>query len=88
MSFPIGLLSSPIHHTGSSLVQLQQMAKPAKATGKEETHEENIDGKLHHVLVPFVPATFYANYANHVAKQLYLSPLSFRSLKTGSMVPF
>ncbi|KAJ9050756.1 hypothetical protein DSO57_1039751 [Entomophthora muscae] len=36
---------------------------------------ENIDGKLRQVLVPFVPATFYANYATHVAKLLYLSPL-------------
>ncbi|KAJ9078929.1 hypothetical protein DSO57_1001680 [Entomophthora muscae] len=38
-----------------------RMAKPAEAAGKEET--QKIDGELCQVLVPFVPATLYANYA-------------------------
>ncbi|KAJ9057866.1 hypothetical protein DSO57_1018470 [Entomophthora muscae] len=49
-------------------------AKPVEVAGKEEIQEENVDHKLQQVLVPFVLATFYANYATHVAKQLYLSP--------------
>ncbi|KAJ9065479.1 hypothetical protein DSO57_1019221 [Entomophthora muscae] len=32
-----------------------RMAKPAKAVGKEETQEENINSELRLVLVPFVP---------------------------------
>ncbi|KAJ9048979.1 hypothetical protein DSO57_1029237 [Entomophthora muscae] len=47
------------------------MAKPAKAASKEETHK---DCEICWVLVLFVPATFYTNYLNHVARQLFLSP--------------
>ncbi|KAJ9053160.1 hypothetical protein DSO57_1039636 [Entomophthora muscae] len=42
---------------------------------------ENVDGELRRVLVPFVPATFYANYATHVAKQLYMFPPVVQELK-------
>ncbi|KAJ9059908.1 hypothetical protein DSO57_1036617, partial [Entomophthora muscae] len=42
-----------------------RMANPVEVTGKEETCKENIDDEICRVLVPFIPPTFYANYANH-----------------------